>query len=258
MNSLENSQKSILSRSDKATIAYDQIGGIGPGIVFLHGLKSDRRGTKAAHLFDHCKASGYPFLTLDMYGHGDSSGDFIDGSITRWTEDTIAAIDQLTTGPQILVGSSMGGWVMLKTALARPDRIAGLIGIAAAPDFTETLIWGALSEDERIAVENTGRLAMPTSYQEDPYDIGFTLIEDGRSNLLLTNPIPFRGPCHLLHGLADEDVPWTVSVQIAECLESTDARTTLVKGGAHNLSRPKDLGLLTRSLDVILEKVTES
>lgn len=258
MNGLENSQKSILPRSDGATIAYDQIEGIGPGIVFLHGLKSDRRGTKASHLFDYCKASGRSFLTLDMYGHGDSSGDFIDGSITRWTEDAVAAIDDLTTGPQILVGSSMGGWVMLKAALTRPDRIAGLIGIAAAPDFTETLIWNSLSEDERAEVENTGRLTMPTSYEEDPYDIGFTLIEDGRANLLLANPIPFTGPAHFLHGLADEDVPWTVSVQIAECLESTDAHATLVKDGAHNLSRPNDLDLLTRSLRVILEKVTGS
>lgn len=258
MNGLENSQKSILPRSDGATIAYDQINGIGPGIVFLHGLKSDRRGTKASHLYDHCKASGRPFLTLDMYGHGDSSGNFIDGSITRWTEDAVAAIENLTTGPQILVGSSMGGWIMLKTALERPDRIAGLIGIAAAPDFTETLIWDSLSEVERDAVEKSGRLTMPTSYEEDPYDIGFTLIEDGRSNLLLTNSIPFTGPVHLLHGLADEDVPWTISVQITECLESTDAQTTLVKDGAHNLSRPSDLDLLTRSLDVLLEKVADS
>jgi pimeloyl-ACP methyl ester carboxylesterase len=258
MNGLENSLKSILPRSDGATIAYDQINGDGPGVIFLHGLKSDRRGTKASHLYDFCKASGRPFLTLDMYGHGDSSGDFIDGTITRWTEDAVAAIDDLTTGPQIIVGSSMGGWVMLKTALARPGRIAGLIGIAAAPDFTETLIWDALSEDERVAVENTGRLTMPTNYEEDPYDIGFRLIEDGRSNLLLGNPIPFSGPTHLLHGLADQDVPWTVSVQIAECLESNDAHATLVKDGAHNLSRAGDLDLLTRSLEVILGKVARS
>lgn len=255
MNGSDNSQKNILTRSDGATIAYDQISGAGPGVVFLHGLKSDRSGTKAAHLMAYCAASRRPFITFDMFGHGDSSGAFVDGSITRWTEDALAVIDALTEGPQILIGSSMGGWVMLNTALARPDRIKGMIGIAAAPDFTETLIWDSLSEDQRQAVVTTGRLEMPSEYQEEPYDIGLRLIEDGRSNLLLNNSISFSGPVRLLHGLMDEDVPWQVSVTITERLTSEDVTVTLVKDGAHNLSRPDDLELLTETLESVLTKV---
>ena len=252
-----NSQDNILARSDGATIAYDQISGDGPGVVFLHGLKSDRGGTKAAHLLQYCAAAGRPFITFDMFGHGDSSGAFVDGSISRWTEDALAVIDALTDGPQILIGSSMGGWVMLKTALARPDRIKGMIGIAAAPDFTETLIWDSLSEDQRRAVITTGRLEMPSEYQEEPYDIGLTLIEDGRSQLLLNNSIPFSGPVRLLHGLVDDDVPWHVSVATAERLTSQDVTVALVKDGKHNLSRPNDLDLLTETLETVLAKVTD-
>jgi pimeloyl-ACP methyl ester carboxylesterase len=257
MNGSDNSQKNILTRSDGATIAYDQISGDGPGVIFLHGLKSDRRGTKAAHLLKYCEASDQPFITFDMFGHGDSSGDFVDGSISRWTDDALAVIDALTEGPQVLIGSSMGGWVMLKTALARPDRIKGLIGIAAAPDFTETLIWGSLSQDQRESVMTTGRLEMPSVYQEEPYDIGLTLIEDGRSNLLLNKPISFSGPVRLLHGLTDDDVPWQVSVTTAEHLTGEDVTVTLVKDGKHNLSRPDDLDLLTETLESILAKVTD-
>ena len=257
MNGSDNSQKNILTRSDGATIAYDRIAGDGPGVVFLHGLKSDRGGTKAAHLLNYCTATGRPFVTFDMYGHGESSGDFVDGSISRWTDDALAVIDTLTDGPQVLIGSSMGGWVMLKTALARPDRIKGLIGIAAAPDFTETLIWNTLSKEQQDAVVATGHLTMPSEYQEEPYDIGLTLIEDGRSNLLLHKPIPFTGPARLLHGLVDEDVPWQVSVKTAKCLTSDNVAVSLVKDGKHNLSRPNDLDLLTETLETVLAKVID-
>ncbi|MDG2242088.1 MAG: alpha/beta hydrolase [Rhodospirillaceae bacterium] len=251
-----NSQKNILTRSDGATIAYDRIKGDGPGVVFLHGLKSDRGGTKAAHLFQYCAKVGRPFVTFDMFGHGESAGNFIDGSISRWTDDTLDVIDTLTEGPQVLIGSSMGGWVMLQAALARAECIKGLIGIAAAPDFTETLIWEALSPAQRDAFQAEGRLRMPSDYQEDPYDIGLTLIENGRSNLLLNAPIPFAGPVRLLHGLVDEDVPWQVSVKTAECLTSEDVNVTLVKEGKHNLSRPNDLDLLTKTLDAVITKIS--
>ncbi|NKB44219.1 MAG: alpha/beta fold hydrolase [Alphaproteobacteria bacterium] len=254
MNGSDNSQKNILTRSDGATIAYDRITGNGPGVVFLHGLKSDRGGTKAAHLLKYCAATGRPFVAFDMYGHGDSSGDFIDGSISRWTDDALAVIDNLTDGPQVLIGSSMGGWIMMKAALARPDRINGLIGIAAAPDFTETLIWDTISKEQQDTVMATGRLTMPSEYQEEPYDIGLGLIEDGRSNLLLHKPILFTGPVRLLQGLVDEDVPWHVSVTTADCLTSQDVTVTLIKDGKHNLSRPSDLDILTETLESVLTK----
>ncbi|MEQ9445059.1 MAG: alpha/beta hydrolase [Rhodospirillaceae bacterium] len=248
-------QSASLTRSDGATIAFDQIHGEGPGVIFLHGLKSDRGGTKAAHLMRYCQSKNIPYLTFDMFGHGESSGDFVQGSITRWTEDALAILDELTTGPQILVGSSMGGWVMLKTALARTNRVAGLIGIAAAPDFTEDLMWVSLTQDQREAFLETGRLSLPTSYEDEPYDIGIKLIEDGRCALLLKAPIAFTGPVRLLHGLEDSDVPWQTAVKISEQLTSNDVTLTLVKDGLHNLSRPQDLDLLTSTLDGLVAKV---
>ncbi len=248
-------QAGSLSRSDGATIAFDQISGEGPGVIFLHGLKSDRGGTKAAHLMQHCQNRNTPFVTFDMFGHGESSGDFVQGSISHWTGDALAILDELTTGPQILVGSSMGGWVMLNTAVARADRVAGLIGIAAAPDFTEDLMWASLTERQRADFLETGLLALPTSYENEPYDIGIKLVEDGRRTLLLDAPIAFAGPVRLLHGLEDHDVPWQTSIKTAEQLTSDDVTLTLVKDGLHNLSRPQDLDLLTSTLDGLLAQI---
>jgi pimeloyl-ACP methyl ester carboxylesterase len=239
----------LLTRADGHTLAYDRLTGAGPAVVFLHGLNSDRGGTKALALADHCRRAGRAFVRFDMFGHGQSSGAFTDGCISRWTEDAAAVIDQLTQGPVVLVGSSMGGWVMLRAALARPERVGGLLGIAAAPDFTEDLMWAQFSADQRAALAGQGYVDLPSDYADGPYRISRRLIEDGRRNLVLRGAIPFTGPVRLAHGQRDASVPWRTSLKLAERLDSTDVQTLLIKDGDHRLSRPQDLARLCALLD---------
>lgn len=244
-----------LTRTDGATVTYNKLEGQKPGVIFLHGLNSDRSGTKAEALAEHCQKQSRAFLSFDMYGHGDSSGHFRAGSISRWTEDALAALDDLTDGQQILVGSSMGGWVMLQTALKRPDRIVGLVGIAAAPDFTEDLMWANLSEGQKDELLANGQIELPSDYSDAPYIISRLLIEDGRSNLLLRNPIQIDAPVRLLHGQQDEDVPWQTALSISEKLTSQNVKTTLIKDGDHRLSRPQDIAMLCRTLDALIHDI---
>jgi pimeloyl-ACP methyl ester carboxylesterase len=213
-------------------------------IVFLGGFKSDMTGSKATALDDFCNARGLGFLRFDYSGHGASGGDFLDGTISRWAADALAVIDRLTGGPLILVGSSMGGWIMLLAALARRDRVRGLVGIAAAPDFTEDLIWRGLSGTDQHRLMTHGRLEQPSEYSADPYVITRALIEDGRRHLLLGGSIDLDMPVRLLHGMADPDVPYRHALRLAEKLASRDVRITLVKDGDHRLSRPGDLALI--------------
>jgi pimeloyl-ACP methyl ester carboxylesterase len=224
-----------------------------PGIVFLGGFKSDMTGTKASTLDDFCHARGLSFLRFDYSGHGASSGDFRDGTISRWFADALAAFDRLTEGPQILVGSSMGGWIMLLVALARPERIKGLVGLAPAPDFTEELIWRTLSEADRAKMLRDGKLEQPSEYSSDPTVISQALIEDGRNNLLLDAPIAIDVPVRLLHGLNDRDVPHSISLRIQERLASQDVVVQLIKDGDHRLSRPQDLTRLCASVDELVQ-----
>jgi len=224
-----------------------------PGIVFLGGFKSDMTGTKASTLDDFCHARGLGFLRFDYSGHGESSGDFLDGTISRWFTDALAAFDRLTEGPQILVGSSMGGWIMLLVALARPERIKGLVGVAPAPDFTEALIWPSLSESDREKLLREGKLEQPSDYSPEPYVITRALIEDGRRNLLLNNTIDIDAPVRLLHGLNDRDVPHTVSLQLQAKLKSQDVIVQLIKDGDHRLSRPQDLARLCTAVEEVVQ-----
>jgi len=248
-----------LKRPDGSTLAYDRLPGTRkdtPGVVFLHGLLSDRGGTKAEVLLAHCRAHGFGFVRFDMSGHGASSGRFEDGSVSRWTEDALAVLDAVTSGPQILVGSSMGAWVMIKTALARTPRIAGLIGIAPAPDFTEDLMWAGFSAAQRATLEQQGVLNLPSAYDTRPYAISRGLIEDGRKNLVLRGPIPLGCPVRLVHGQRDESVPWQTSLRLAEKISSDDIDVILIKGGDHRLSRPQDLQRLCGTLDELIAKVS--
>jgi pimeloyl-ACP methyl ester carboxylesterase len=240
-------------RGDGIRLAYRLTPGRSPTVVFLPGFRSDMTGDKATHLAAFCDARGHAMLRLDYSGHGASEGAFEDGSIGRWTADALALIDALTTGPLVLVGSSMGGWIALLAARARPQRTAALVGIAAAPDFTERLMWDAMAPAERETLLRDGVVQVPSEYG-GPYPITRTLIEDGRRHLLLDAPIPLACPVRLLHGQADASVPWETALRTTARLEATDVRVTLVKDGDHRLSRPQDLDLLTATLAPLLRQ----
>ena len=232
-------------------IAYHQTARQGPGVVFLGGFKSDMTGTKAQHLQDWAEATGRAFLRFDYSGHGQSSGDFLDGCIGDWAADAQAAIAALTTGPQVLVGSSMGGWIALLTAKAMPERLAGLVGIAAAPDFTEDLMWAGFSEAERAAVM-AGRLEQPSDYSNEPYIITRKLIEEGRNQLVLRDALPLPFPLRLLQGTADVDVPQSVALRLLDHADSPDARLLLVKGADHRFSSQECLDLMVAAVEELL------
>jgi len=240
-----------LDRGDGVRLAYTLNAGRSPTIVFLPGFRSDMGGDKATHLAQLCAARGQAMLRLDYSGHGASGGRFEDGSIGRWTGDALVLIDRLTAGKLVLIGSSMGGWIALLVALARPERVAGLIGIAAAPDFTERLMWQAMTPRQRETLLRDGVLHVPSEYG-DPYPITLQLIEDGRAHLLLDGPIALDCPVRLLHGQRDSDVPWETALRIAERVGSADVRVILVKDGDHRLSRPADLALLGETLASLL------
>ena len=238
-----------LARPDGAAIAYHRLSGTAPGIVFLGGFRSDMTGIKALFLEDYCRRRGRAYVRFDYFGHGQSSGDFAHGTIGRWSDDGIAVIDSLTEGPQILVGSSMGGWIMLLAALARPERVAALVGIAAAPDFTTELLPNRLSPEQHGELEQRGAVTLPSEYDPAGYLYTRALIEDGNKHLLLGAPIALDLPVRLLHGLADASVPWQLSVRLAERLRSYDVKVILVKGGDHRLSTAPDLAHLAQTLD---------
>jgi len=219
-----------------------------PGVVFLSGFKSDMTGTKALFLEDWAQRHGRAFLRFDYSGHGDSSEDFLDGSIGDWAADAVAAISALTRGPQILVGSSMGGWIALLVCLAMPERVAALVGIAAAPDFTEDSMWDGFDDGQRAALMNEGAIELPSEYDE-PYIITRRLIEDGRSRLVLRDPLPLPFAVRLLQGTADVDVPPSVALRLLDHADCADLRLTLVKGADHRFSEPENLALLAKTLE---------
>jgi pimeloyl-ACP methyl ester carboxylesterase len=229
------------------TIAYHRHAGRGPGIVFLGGFRSDMTGTKATFLERVARARGQAFLRFDHFGHGSSSGRFEDGTISRWAEDAVRVLDALTDGPQLLIGSSMGGWIMLLAARARPARIHGLIGIAPAPDFTSALMWPRFSADQRAALARDGVIHLPSEYG-DPAPITRALIEDGNRQSVLDAEIALDCPVRLLHGMADPDVPYQHSFKLVDRLRARDVRLTLIKDGDHRLSRDADLALLAQTV----------
>jgi pimeloyl-ACP methyl ester carboxylesterase len=217
---------------------------------------SDMTGIKATWLEGFARARGHAFLRFDYTGHGASSGVFSEGTLGRWRDDALAALDRLTEGPQILVGSSMGGWIALLVTLARPQRIAGLVTIAAAPDFTEDLIAARLDKGQRAALARDGSFEEPSAYGP-PYRITRALLEDGRKHLLLRDAIAIAAPVRLLHGMADPDVPWQTSLRVTERLASRDVRLTLIKDGDHRLSREQDLALIGREIEDLLAAVDQ-
>ena len=242
-----------LDRGDGVQLAYTLTPGRQPTLVFLPGFMSDMAGEKATMLAAHASELGHASLRLDYSGHGTSGGQFVHGTIGRWTEDALFLIDNVTEGPIVLVGSSMGGWIALLVARARPDRVVALIGVAAAPDFTETLMWAGMDEAARATLLQHGLLRVPSAYGGEQI-ITRALIEDGRDHLLLGGPIPITCPVRLLHGQQDADVPWQTALQIADRLESADVQVTLVKDAGHRLSREGDLAVLRDLAGVFLSR----
>ena len=234
-------------------IAYCLTEGEGPAIVFCGGLKSDMEGTKALHLEDWAKAKGRAFLRFDYSGHGISDGAFEDGCIGDWFEDASAAID-LIDGPVVLVGSSMGGWVSLLLTRERPDKVAGLVTIAGAPDFTEDGYWAGFSDEEKATVMNEGRIEIPNDYVE-PYVITRRLIEDGRTRLILRSPLHFDMPVRILQGAADDVVLQSVAERLFAHATGDDIQLTVVKGEDHRFSSPRCLAVIEKSVVEILGSV---
>lgn len=240
-----------LLRHDGETIAYLQRPGKTPGMIWLGGFHSDMQGTKAVALDQWAAKNGRAFLRFDYFGHGKSSGDFRDGTITRWRDDALAVLDELTEGSQVLAGSSLGAWIALLVAKARPERITALLLIAPAPDFTERLMWTRMPEEVRQHIQQKGEWLRPSNYNDGPYPITLRLIEDGRQHLLLDAPIQIDCPVHILHGMRDPDVPWQHAIQLAERLSGNPV-VTLIKEGDHRLSTPGDLDRIERILGELL------
>jgi len=237
-------------RGDTVQLAYRHRLGHGPTIVFLPGYMSDMDGSKAVALENWAAATGRAFVRFDYSGCGASGGAFTDGTISRWRDDALAVLSRID-GPLLLVGSSMGGWVALLVALACPGRLRGLVTIAGAPDFTD---WGLdLTDAERAGVALGTAIERPSAYGTAPYIYTAGLIVDGTANRLLGREIAVDVPVRLLHGQADRDVPWQLSVDVAAVLRSSDVQVTLIKDGDHRLSRGSDLNLLCTTLDQLLE-----
>jgi len=236
-------------------VAYERRSGAGPGVVFLGGFRSDMGGTKALALEAWAGRRGRAFLRFDYSGHGASSGDFLDGCIGDWAADAVAVVDALTTGPQVLVGSSMGGWISLLVARALPGRVAGLVGIAAAPDFTEDSMWAGFSAAQRAEMATTGRVALPSEYSDEPYVITRHLIEDGRHHLVLRDRLELPFPVRLLQGTADADVPPAVALRLLDHATGPDIRLALVKGADHRFSTPDCLAMIETALEEVLARI---
>jgi pimeloyl-ACP methyl ester carboxylesterase len=232
-----------LGRPDGATLAWRRVQGRGPTVVWLGGFRSDMAGTKAQALADWALAEGRAYLRFDYFGHGESDGDFREGTITRWREDALAVLDELTRGEVVLVGSSMGGWIACLAAAVRAARVKAMVLVAPAPDFTEKLMAPEIPPEGRRALREDGVWLRPSEYG-DPYPITAALLEDGARWSILPGPIPIEAPVRILQGGEDPDVPWRHALELARAIKGDDVVFTLVKDGDHRLSRPQDIARL--------------
>ena len=246
------SEPEFLDTAAGRRIAYRRTEGSGPGVVFLGGFVSDMEGTKAVHLESWASERGRAFLRFDYSGHGASSGEFAEGAIGDWAADAMAVIEAVADGPQILVGSSMGGWISLLVARALPAKVAGMVTVAAAPDFTEDGFWASFGDAERSAIMEEGGLQIPSDYGA-PYVITERLILDGRENLVLRTPLVLPFPVRMLQGTADREVPMDTALRLLGHATADDLRLTLVKGADHRFSTPDCLAMIERAVDEVTE-----
>lgn len=240
-----------INTNDGHVLAYSRVEGQSPKptVLFLGGFMSDMNGTKAQALHQWAQTNNRSFIRFDYVGHGASSGKFTDGTIGLWLANVLTIFDQLTAGPVIVVGSSMGGWLMLLLALQRSERVQALVGIASAPDFTELLMWDLMDEPIKQELTSKGIYTLKSEYGESPYPISWKLIEEGRNHVLLHKPIALQCPVRLIHGMKDNDVPYQLSLQLSHDLESTDVRTILCKQGDHRMSSAEDIQLLIETIE---------
>ncbi len=237
----------ILARKGKA-----------PGLFWLGGYRSDMEGTKAEALDLWAAAHGHAATRFDYSGHGRSGGRFEDGTISRWLEEAEAVFEHATEGPQVVIGSSMGGWIALLlakrlAALGKSDRLAGMVLIAPAFDMTKDLMWDAMTPAERRRIKKDGLLTQPSEYSAEPDVITLALIEDGKAHLFGNQPIETGCPVHVIQGMQDADVPWAHATKLMERFAFDDAVLTLVRDGDHRLSRPEDIERLTRAVAAMVE-----
>jgi pimeloyl-ACP methyl ester carboxylesterase len=241
----------FLEREDGERVAWKAVAGTGPTVVWLGGFMSDMAGTKAQALADWAAAKGRAFVRFDYLGHGESSGAFRDGTISRWREDSLAVIDQLTEGPLVLVGSSMGGWISCLVGAVRAERLAGMVLIAPAADFTEKLMLPGFPPEAHAALAATGEWIRPSLYDEGGYPITRTLLEDGARWSILGGAVPIVAPVRVLQGGQDPDVPWTHALELANTLQTDDVVFSLIRDGDHRLSRPQDLARLIAAVEEV-------
>ena len=239
---------SFLTCEDGERLAYRKLEGEGPTVVWLGGFHSDMDGTKAVALNDWARKTDRAYLRFDYFGHGQSSGAFEDGTIGRWRADALAAVDQLTDGPLLLVGSSMGGWLACLAALARPERVKAMVLIAPAADFTDKLMEPSLTDEARAALKQDGYWTRPSGYGDGDV-IKARLLEEGRAWSILPGPVNITCPVRIVQGGGDPDVPWRHALALAEAIASPDVVFTLVKDGDHRLSRPEDLRRMVRAVE---------
>lgn len=238
----------FLSTDRGYKIAYTQQPGEGVGVVFLPGYRSDMASTKATHLSEFCRRQNIPLTRFDYFAHGATGGDFMDFAISRALADTLEILDRVAIGPQIIIGSSMGGWLGLLAAVERREQIQGLVGIAAAPDFTTRILHGKMTEEQREEIEREGVIWVHSDYYQNDYPMTLRFILDGNAHAILEHPIPLDMPIHLLQGQEDAEVPWETAIAIAERVASSTVTVTLIKDGDHRLNRDQDLSRMCDAL----------
>ncbi|NXO04280.1 ABHDA protein, partial [Rhinopomastus cyanomelas] len=249
------SSVSFLARSDQPSLAYRKLKGRNPGVIFLPGFKSNMNGEKATALEDFCSSLGHAYIRFDYTGCGSSAGNFGECTIGKWRKDVLSVLDELADGPQILVGSSMGGWLMLHAAIARPEKVAALVGVAVAADHLVTS-FKKLTLEAQKEIEDKGEWKFPTKHSEDGYySLTYNFLREAENHCVLNSPIPIMCPVRLIHGMKDSDVPWQVSLQVADRVLSKDVDVILRKVGQHRMSEKEDIKLLVNTIDDLIDKL---
>ncbi|XP_014913903.1 abhydrolase domain containing 10, depalmitoylase b [Poecilia latipinna] len=244
------------SRPDLPKLAYRRVKGKSPGVVFLPGYGSNMNGQKAEALEEFCRSLGHSYLRFDYTGHGASEGALADGTVGIWKKDVLYVLDELTEGPQILVGSSLGGWLMLLAAIARPEKTAALVGIASAADHFVTA-FNSLPLETRKELEAKGEWSLPSKHTEEGlYKFSMDFLREAENHCVLQSPLPITCPVRLIHGLKDEDVPWHISMQVAERVLSPDVDIILRRNGQHRMSEKEDIKLMVYTIDDLIDKLT--